>query len=73
MNKRIRLNKKYDMVQCLETAEHMEPENAETVVANLTDISDIVLFSAAIPYQRGAHHVNEQWPGYWIELFAKKG
>lgn len=73
LNKRIRLHKKYSMVQCLETAEHIEPQNAEKVVLNLTSISDIVLFSAAIPYQRGAHHVNEQWPEYWVELFEKRG
>jgi FkbM family methyltransferase len=30
-----------------------------------------VLFSAAIPFQGGAGHVNEQWPSYWAALFAK--
>ena len=71
LNKRIHLNKKYDIAQCLEAAEHIEKENAETIVCNLVNASDIVLFSAAIPYQRGAHHVNEQWPKYWIDLFEK--
>lgn len=31
-----------------------------------------MLFSAAIPYQGGTHHVNEQPPIYWAKLFAKK-
>ncbi|WP_218117788.1 hypothetical protein, partial [Helicobacter sp. CLO-3] len=35
--------------------------------------SDIVLFSAAIPYQGGTHHVNEQPPAYWADIFEKEG
>lgn len=73
LNKKISLKKKYDVVQCLETAEHIEKENAKTVVSNLVNAGDIILFSAAIPHQRGAHHVNEQWPEYWISLFDQKG
>lgn len=72
LNKRFSANKKYDIAQCLETAEHIEVENAEAVVSNLVNLSDIILFSAAIPHQRGAHHVNEQWPDYWIKLFEEK-
>ena len=30
----------------------------------------MVLFSAAIPYQAGHEHLNEQWPEYWHALFA---
>jgi len=30
-------------------------------------------FSAAIPLQGGAGHINEQWPSYWVELFARRG
>ena len=40
---------------------------------NLTSFSDVILFSAAIPGQGGTHHVNEQWPSYWIEKFAARG
>jgi hypothetical protein len=32
-----------------------------------------VLFSAAIPPQRGTHHVNCQWPDYWQALFERQG
>lgn len=73
LNKTISLEKKYDIAQCLEAAEHIEKENAKIVVSNLVNASDIVLFSAAIPHQRGAHHVNEQWQRYWIDLFEKEG
>ena len=33
-------------------------------------MSDLVLFSAAIPGQGGTNHVNEQWPEYWAAMFA---
>jgi hypothetical protein len=32
-----------------------------------------VLFSAAVPFQGGTGHVNEQWPEYWVEHFARGG
>jgi hypothetical protein len=31
--------------------------------------TDVVLFSAAIPFQGGTHHVNEQFPDYWEKIF----
>jgi hypothetical protein len=30
-----------------------------------------VLFSAAIPFQGGNYHLNEQWPDYWAALFKQ--
>jgi hypothetical protein len=32
----------------------------------------VILFSAAIPFQGGTRHLNEQWPEYWQELFQEK-
>jgi hypothetical protein len=29
------------------------------------------MFSAAVPYQHGTGHLNEQWPEYWAERFAE--
>lgn len=57
----------------MEVAEHLYPEFAPNFVKLLTSLSNVVLFSAAIPYQGGVHHVNEQSPGYWADLFAKEG
>jgi len=34
---------------------------------------DVVLFSAAVPFQYGTNHVNEQWPEYWSILFRHQG
>jgi hypothetical protein len=67
------LNRRFDLVVSLEVAEHLPPEAAEVFVQSLTGLGSVILFSAAIPFQGGTHHVNERWPRYWTELFAKRG
>jgi hypothetical protein len=32
----------------------------------------VILFSAAIPFQGGTNHVNEQWPEYWVKHFQDR-
>lgn len=60
----------YDLAVCLEVAEHLPESRADWLVRTLTDLADVVLFSAAIPGQGGQNHVNEQWPNYWAERFV---
>ena len=69
----VRLDRKYDLAISLEVAEHLPPEAANAFVNNLTNASDFVLFSAAIPFQGGKNHINEQWPDYWVGLFNGQG
>jgi SAM-dependent methyltransferase len=70
----LRLGRTFDLVISLEVAEHVAAARARTFVGSLCDhASEAVLFSAAPPGQGGKHHVNEQWPSYWIELFAERG
>lgn len=64
---------RFDLAVCLEVAEHLKPEIAEDLVRFLTSLSDVVLFSAAVPFQGGINHINEQWPEYWQNLFKKYG
>lgn len=64
------LDETFDLAVCLEVAEHLLPECAESFVADLCKLAPVVLFSAAIPDQGGEGHLNEQWPAYWAELFA---
>lgn len=66
-----RTDRKFDLVECLEVAEHIQPKNANNLISTLCDLGDIILFSAAIPGQEGTWHYNEQYPDFWIELFAK--
>jgi hypothetical protein len=67
------VHRRFDLALALEVAEHLDAIFAETFVRSLTTLSDIVLFSAAVPYQGGYHHVNEQWPEYWATLFSVRG
>lgn len=63
--------KKYDLAICLEVAEHIKEEKAENLVKTLVNASEVIVFSAAIPFQRRQHHKNEQWPEYWKSKFSK--
>ncbi|ANQ84485.1 hypothetical protein dqs_1437 [Azoarcus olearius] len=69
----IRLPRRYDLAISLEVAEHLPETRARDFVASLTALSDFVLFSAAVPFQGGINHVNEQWQHYWAALFAERG
>ena len=67
------LDRKFDLVQSFEVAEHLDEAYADAFVESLTAHGETILFSAAVPGQGGTHHVNEQWPSYWAEKFAKAG
>jgi SAM-dependent methyltransferase len=69
----LELPRRFDLVVCLEVAEHLPASTADTFVDSLVGLGDAVLFSAAIPYQGGVHHVNEQWPEYWATKFRARG
>ena len=62
-----------DLAVCLEVAEHLPLGRSESLVRSLTQIAPAVLFSAAVPGQGGTHHINEQWPIFWRELFRRRG
>jgi SAM-dependent methyltransferase len=66
----IHINRSFDLVICLEVAEHLPKNAAKTFIASLVSHGDIILFSAAIPYQGGHNHINEQFLSYWAALFA---
>lgn len=71
LEKPISMSKKYDLAISLEVAEHLSPASSDIFVSNLVSAGHLILFSAAIPYQGGQNHLNEQWPSYWEEKFAK--
>ena len=64
-------DKKFDLVICLEVAEHINKKYASDFVHKLCNLGDLVLFSAAVPEQGGNGHVNEQRLSYWISHFKK--
>lgn len=67
----LELARTFDLVVCLEVAEHLPEESADPLISSLTSLGPAVLFSAAIPAQGGDGHVNEQWPNYWAALFER--
>jgi hypothetical protein len=65
------LGRRFDLVVCLEVAEHLSADAADQFIASLTRHVPMILFSAAIPFQGGHHHVNERFLPYWMERFAR--
>jgi SAM-dependent methyltransferase len=63
------LDRRFDLAVSLEVAEHLPPESSEVFVESLTRLASVVVFSAALPGQKGTNHLNEQWPSYWISRF----
>ncbi len=63
----------FDLAVSLEVAEHLPRSRAASFVADITRHASVVLFSAAVPFQGGDNHINEQWQEYWVELFARNG
>ena len=69
----LRLNRTFELVVCLEVAEHLPQSCAFPLIESLTNLGPVVLFSAAIPFQGGTGHMNEQWLDYWANLFRQRG
>ena len=66
------LNRTYDLVTCIEVAEHLPARAAETLVASIAGAaSQRVLFSASGPGEPGDDHINLQPEEYWLRLFAQ--
>ena len=73
LSKAFNVGKKFDLAISLEVAEHLPESAADVFVHSITQHSDIVVFSAALPFQEGQNHINEQWPEYWQKIFNSKG
>lgn len=73
LRRRLRIGRRFDLVVSLEVAEHLPARCARGFVDSLTSLGSAVLFSAAIPFQGGHGHVNEQWPAYWAARFRARG
>jgi SAM-dependent methyltransferase len=73
LEKGFEIDKRFDLALCLEVAEHLEAKSAVKFVESLCNLSDIIVFSAAVPLQGGQNHLNEQWLSYWNDLFRANG
>src|SRR5260370_314746 len=73
LTERIEISRRFGLAISVGVAEHLPFYRAETFVADLVKLSDLILFSAALPYQGGADHVNEQWLEFWAIYFRRHG
>ena len=73
LNKPFQQDRRFDIATCFEVVEHLRPTSADIIINTLTQLSDIIIFSAAIPNQGGFKHINEQWPDYWAKKFESNG
>ncbi len=73
LTKPVSLGRHFDVVLCLEVAEHLEEGAAATLIETLCAHGDLIFFSAAAPGQHGEHHVNCRWPTYWQSVFNAAG
>jgi len=67
------LGRQYDLVLCLEVAEHISEDASCGLIRSLTRHGDLIAFSAAVPGQGGTNHINEQFLSYWKEKFLAEG
>lgn len=65
-----------DVTVCIEVAEHLPAESADTLVKMLAGSvgkEGVLVWTAAEPGQGGHDHQNEQPPEYWTEKFDSAG
>lgn len=67
------LDRHFDLAICLEVAEHLPEASSDILVDTLCNLSDKILFSAAMPNQGGQNHLNEQFFDYWQYKFNQRG
>jgi hypothetical protein len=58
---------------CLEVLEHISEDDWKPVLQNISNLCDVIIFSAAVPGQGGTGHINCRWKIDWIRRFNKLG
>ena len=67
------IESRYDLITCIEVLEHMAPKEAEIAIENITNSTDLVVFSSTPRDFDDATHVNVQQPASWAARFAGRG
>lgn len=73
LEKLIPIPEKFDLAICIEVLEHFNSNRGFKLIEYLSQCTDFILFSAAVPHQKGIGHINEQRHFYWHKLFAEYG
>jgi hypothetical protein len=67
------LDRRYDLITCIEVVEHIPPEEADEVIANLCASTDRLLLSTTPSDYGEATHLNVQPPEAWSAALAREG
>lgn len=67
------LDRRYDLITCIEVLEHIPPEDGERAIANLCAASDRLLLSTTPDDYSEATHLNVQPPESWSAALARHG
>lgn len=67
------LSRRYDLIVCIETLEHLAPGDSERAAANIGAFTDDLIFSSTPSHFKEVTHLNVRPPEYWAELFARYG
>ena len=67
------LERRFDLVVCIEVLEHMPADEADRAIANFAAHADDVLFSSTPFDYREPTHINVRMPEDWAEAFARHG
>ncbi|HEU5062365.1 MAG TPA: methyltransferase domain-containing protein [Solirubrobacterales bacterium] len=67
------LERRYDLITCIEVIEHIPPEEADQAIANLCAATDRLLLSTTPQDFGEPTHVNVQPPEYWSAALARHG
>lgn len=67
------LERRYDLITCIEVVEHVPPAQVERVIANLCAATDQILLSTTPQDFGEPTHLNVQPPEYWSAALAREG
>lgn len=65
------LDRRYDLITCIEVLEHMGADSARTAIANLCAAADVVVLSTTPDDFQEPTHVNIGQAGDWAQEFAR--
>jgi O-antigen biosynthesis protein len=68
-----RLPRRYDLVVCIETLEHLRPDDVPAAIQQLCAAADDILFSSTPDDRTEPTHFSVQPPEAWASLFAAQG
>ncbi len=67
------LQRRYDLITCLEVLEHLSAPDADKAIANLCAFTDDLIVSSTPMHYRDPTHTNIHPAEYWTERFARHG